>query len=123
NGKRGLRLAAERGDASLTLGDDRDTTTEQATVSLRARNDVLDEHCADLGRDSASLERAYFFGWAIEQPFEPAERLRDYIGRYGDAGTERFVFSFARESPNGMALTRETWESFAGDILASAVSA
>jgi alkanesulfonate monooxygenase SsuD/methylene tetrahydromethanopterin reductase-like flavin-dependent oxidoreductase (luciferase family) len=123
NGTRGLRLAVERGDASLTLGDDRETTTEQATVALRARNDLLDEHCADLGRDPASLERAYFFGWAIEQPFESAESLRDYIGRYGDAGTERFVFSFARQSPEGTALTRESWESFAGEILASAVSA
>jgi len=90
--------------------------------SLRARNDLLDEHCADLGRDAASLERAYFFGWAIEQPFVSAESLRDYIGRYGDAGTERFVFSFARQSPDGAALTRENWESFAGDVLASAVS-
>jgi alkanesulfonate monooxygenase SsuD/methylene tetrahydromethanopterin reductase-like flavin-dependent oxidoreductase (luciferase family) len=123
NGRHGLRLAAERGDASLTLGDDRETTTEQAVVSLRARNDVLDEHCADLGRDPASLERAYFFGWAIEQPFESADSLHDYIGRYAEAGTERFVFSFARQSPEGGALTRETWESFAGDILATAVSA
>jgi hypothetical protein len=61
-------------------------------VSLRARNDLLDELCADLGRDPASLERAYFFGWAIERPFESGERLRDYLGRYGEAGTDRFVF-------------------------------
>ena len=92
-------------------------------MSLRARNDLLDELCADLGRDPASLERAYFFGWAIERPFESAERLRDYLGRYGEAGTERFVFSFARQSPNGMAVTRETWQSFAAEILASAVTA
>jgi alkanesulfonate monooxygenase SsuD/methylene tetrahydromethanopterin reductase-like flavin-dependent oxidoreductase (luciferase family) len=123
NGRRGLRLAAERGDASLTLGADRETTTEQAIVSLRARNQLLDEHCADLGRDPASLERAYFFGWAIEQPFKSAESLRDYIGRYEDAGTERFVFSFGRRSPDGAALTRQTWESFAGDILAATVGA
>jgi alkanesulfonate monooxygenase SsuD/methylene tetrahydromethanopterin reductase-like flavin-dependent oxidoreductase (luciferase family) len=123
NGKRGLRLAAERADTSVTLGDDRETTTEQAVASLRARNDLLDELCADLGRDPASLERAYFFGWAIERPFESAERLRDYLGRYGEAGIERFVFSFAQQSPNGMAVTRETWESFAGEILAPAVTA
>jgi alkanesulfonate monooxygenase SsuD/methylene tetrahydromethanopterin reductase-like flavin-dependent oxidoreductase (luciferase family) len=123
NGKRGLRLAAERADTSVTLGDDRETTTEQAVASPRARNDLLDELCADLGRDPASLERAYFFGWAIERPFESAERLRDYLGRYGEAGIERFVFSFAQQSPNGMAVTRETWESFAGEILAPAVTA
>jgi alkanesulfonate monooxygenase SsuD/methylene tetrahydromethanopterin reductase-like flavin-dependent oxidoreductase (luciferase family) len=123
NGRRGLRLAAERADTSVTLGDDRESTTEQAVVSLRARNDLLDELCADFGRDPANLERAYFFGWAIERPFESAESLRDYLGRYGEAGTERFVFSFARRSPNGMAVTRETWQSFAGEILASAVKA
>jgi alkanesulfonate monooxygenase SsuD/methylene tetrahydromethanopterin reductase-like flavin-dependent oxidoreductase (luciferase family) len=123
NGKRGLCLAAERADASVTLGDDRETTTEQAVVSLRTRNDLLDQLCIDLSRDPESLERAYFFGWAIERPFESAESLRDYLGRYGEAGTERFVFSFARQSPNGIAVTRETWQAFAGEILASAVGA
>ncbi len=122
NGKRGLRLAAERGDASLTLGDDPEMATEQAAISLRARNDLLDEHCVALGRDPASLERAYFLGWAIERPFESAESLRDYLGRYREAGTERFIFMFARQSPDGAALTRDTWESFAGDILATSGS-
>lgn len=123
NGKRGLRLAAERADGSVTLGDDRDTTTELAAVSLRARNDLLDELCAELGRDAASLERAYFFGWALERPFESAESLRDYLGRYGEAGTGRFVFSFSRRSPNGAAVTRDTWQAFAGEILTSAAGA
>ena len=84
--------------------------------------DMVDKPLARASSSTASLERAYFFGWAIEQPFESAESLRDYIGRYEDAGTERFVFSFARQSPDGAALTRENWESFAGDVLASAVS-
>lgn len=122
NGRRGLRLAAERADTSVTLGDDRETATEQAVVSLRARNDLLDEHCLELGRDPASIERAYFVGWAMERPFESAESLHDYLGRYQEAGTERFVFSFARQSPDGVAVTRETWESFAGDILTAAVA-
>lgn len=123
NGKRGLRLAAERADGSVTLGDDRETTTELAAVSLRARNDLLDELCAELGRDAASLERAYFFGWALERPFESAESLHDYLGRYGEAGTGRFVFSFSRRSPNGTAVTRDTWQAFAGEILTSAAGA
>ncbi len=123
NGKRGLRLAAERGDASVTLGDDQEMSTEQAAASVRARNDLLDEHCVDIGRDPGSLERAYFMGWAIERPFESAESLQDYLGRYADAGTERFIFMFGRQSPDGEGLTRETWESFAGDVLAAAISA
>ncbi len=122
NGKRGLGLAAERADTSVTLGDNREMSTGQAVVSLRARNDLLDEYCAELGRDPASLERAYFFGWAIERPFESAESLHDYLGRYREAGTERFVFSFARQSPDGAAVTREASESFAAEILAVAVS-
>jgi alkanesulfonate monooxygenase SsuD/methylene tetrahydromethanopterin reductase-like flavin-dependent oxidoreductase (luciferase family) len=123
NGKRGLHLAAERADTSVTLGDDRETTSEEAVVSLRDRNDLLNEHCVELGRDPTSLERAYFFGWAIERPFGSAESLHDYLGRYHEAGTDRFVFSFARRSPDGMALTPETWDSFAGEILTGALGA
>lgn len=123
NGKRGLRLAAERADASCTLGDNREQTTEEATAALRARNDLLDEYCTELGRDPASLERAYYFGWAIERPFESAESLRDYLGRYRDAGTNRFVFVFARESPDGIAVTQQAWDAFAGEVLTAASGA
>jgi hypothetical protein len=83
---------------------------------------MLDELCAELERDPASLECAYFLGWAIERPLDSAESLHDYLGRHHEAGTDRFVFSFARQSANGMAVTPETWQSFAGEVLASTVT-
>src|SRR5262245_53024045 len=65
NGRKALRLAAGYGDAALSLGDD-GSTMEDALAAVRERNALLDEYCADRGRDPATLERAYFVGWAEE---------------------------------------------------------
>jgi hypothetical protein len=56
---------------------------------------------------SRSASHSSLRGWAIERPFGSAESLHDYLGRYREAGTDRFVFSFARRSPDGMAVTRD----------------
>jgi probable F420-dependent oxidoreductase len=116
NGRRGLRLAAERADASLSLGDE-GATTEQAVTALRERNALLDECCAELGRDPATLERAYFVGWAEEFPFESAESLVDFLGRYREAGVNRFLFLFGSAAP-GRQATRASLDGYAAEILA-----
>lgn len=118
NGRKGLRLAAERGDGSLSLADD-GATQEQALARLRERNAFLDECCAELGRDPSTLQRAYFTGWSEdERPFASAEALHDFVGRYREAGAERLLFLFTLESPEGRSLTRGTLDAFAGEILA-----
>jgi alkanesulfonate monooxygenase SsuD/methylene tetrahydromethanopterin reductase-like flavin-dependent oxidoreductase (luciferase family) len=117
NGRRGLRLAAERADGSLSLGDE-GATMEQALAAVRERNARLDEDCAELGRDPGSLDRAYFVGWADERPFASAEALHDFIGRYREAGVRRFVFAFASEPREGVFATRETLEAFAAQVFA-----
>ena len=53
-----------------------------------------DEHCDELGRDPGTIERACFIGWSdSETPFASREAFRDFVGRYRDAGVQRFVFS------------------------------
>jgi alkanesulfonate monooxygenase SsuD/methylene tetrahydromethanopterin reductase-like flavin-dependent oxidoreductase (luciferase family) len=116
NGKRGLRLAAERADASVTLGAE-GATSDEALARVRERNELLDDYCAQLGRDPASLDRAYLFGWAKEMPFASADALRDYLGRYGEAGVRRFIFWFGNEPARGAVATRETLEAFAAETL------
>lgn len=116
NGRRGLGLAAERADGSVSLGE-HGGTTEAALAALRERNRLLDAYCQERGRDPATLERAYFFGWADETPFASREALLDYLGGYADAGVQRFIFPFARDARGGAYATREALESFAAEVL------
>jgi alkanesulfonate monooxygenase SsuD/methylene tetrahydromethanopterin reductase-like flavin-dependent oxidoreductase (luciferase family) len=118
NGRRGLRLAAEMADASVSLGDE-GASVEDALAAVRERNTVLDEYCVDLGRDPGSLDRAYYFGWAEEKPFASAESLREYVGMYSEAGVRRFVFVFSANDGGGAFATRDALESFAAEILAT----
>jgi probable F420-dependent oxidoreductase len=116
NGPKGIRLAAERADGWLSLGD-RDVPDEQALAALRERNDRLGVACAELGRDPATIGRLYYVGWATERPFASPEALRDFLGRYREAGAERLIFVFTRDAAGGRFLTREALEAFAGEIL------
>ena len=116
NGRKGLRLAAERGDASLSLGED-EQPADEALAALRDRNAFLDEACAELGRDPSTLDRAYFTGWADERPFASPDAFVDFVGRYREAGVRRFIFLFGREPREGQFLTRDTLETFLEELV------
>ncbi len=60
---------------------------------VRARNRVLDEKCAAIGRDPAEIVRS-LYGWAAimpDDPWESAEAFQEVIGRYREAGIEEFI--------------------------------
>jgi alkanesulfonate monooxygenase SsuD/methylene tetrahydromethanopterin reductase-like flavin-dependent oxidoreductase (luciferase family) len=100
DGRRALRVAAQYADVWVTIPAGRGTR-EDATRSLRERAYILDEHCGALGRDPSTIERACVIGWGgPEVPFASAEALRDCVGRYREAGVQRFVFCFgSAETP------------------------
>ncbi|HCG02894.1 MAG TPA: LLM class F420-dependent oxidoreductase [Chloroflexi bacterium] len=91
-GKKGLRVVAERADVWVSALWAR--TPDEGVESIRERTRMLDEHCDELGRDPGTIERACFIGWSdSETPFASREAFRDFVGRYRDAGVQRFVFS------------------------------
>lgn len=60
---------------------------------LRMRNEILDEHCACIGRDPDSIIRS-LYGWAAIMPYDPWETVgafEEVIGRYGEAGINEFI--------------------------------
>jgi hypothetical protein len=67
-----------------------------AESSLREHNRLLDEYCHEIGRDPGSVERAYLH-WGEEAspgPFVSRDAFEEFVGRYRDAGVQRFVFLF-----------------------------
>lgn len=93
-GDRSLRIAAEMGDAWITYGDPLCTDLApkeiQRSVALQAQS--LNAHCAQGGRDPASISRIYLIGNTSEQPLESIDRFDEFVGRYRELGFTDFVF-------------------------------
>ena len=89
HGSKMLRICAEYADAWNSFG-----TVDE----MRARNQILDEHCAAIGRDPAEIVRS-LYGWAALMPSDPWESVdafHDMVGRYREAGVNEFIIDQPR---------------------------
>jgi alkanesulfonate monooxygenase SsuD/methylene tetrahydromethanopterin reductase-like flavin-dependent oxidoreductase (luciferase family) len=119
-----MRVAARLGDAICTFGDP-DMTTEQTLPQLRARMSRLDELCAEVGREPATLRRGYVAGFAKEDIFSSLDAAADFIGRFSEAGVTDFVFTlynpaqpaFANSVETGQIATRDQLERVCAELL------
>ena len=84
-----LRIVAEYADSWNSFG-----TVDE----MRARNAILDEHCAAIGRDPRTIVRS-LYGWAAMMPHDPWQSLdafHDMVGRYAEAGVNEFLIDQPR---------------------------
>jgi alkanesulfonate monooxygenase SsuD/methylene tetrahydromethanopterin reductase-like flavin-dependent oxidoreductase (luciferase family) len=91
DGTRALRIVAERADVWVTVpwGE----TSERALQKVRERKALLDEYCQAINRDPATIECACLAGWGTpDAPFASATAFDEFVGRYREAGVQRFVF-------------------------------
>jgi alkanesulfonate monooxygenase SsuD/methylene tetrahydromethanopterin reductase-like flavin-dependent oxidoreductase (luciferase family) len=94
NGTRALRVVAAHADVWVSFGP-AGATLEASLARVRERNRLLDEYCLAIDRAPGSVERAYLAGWAEGTPFASADAFQDFVGRYREAGVQRFIFEFA----------------------------
>ncbi len=60
---------------------------------IRRRNEILDEHCASIGRDPREITRS-LYGWASlmdRDPWSSPDAFADMVGRYEEAGMEEII--------------------------------
>jgi F420-dependent oxidoreductase-like protein len=89
HGRRMLRIVAEYADTWNSFG-----TPDQ----MRERNEILDEHCAAIGRDPKSIVRS-LYGWVVrleEDFWASPQAFRDTIERYREAGMNEFIMDGPR---------------------------
>jgi len=100
-GWRGMRLAAQYGEAWVTTGD-------RAREGLRAVEGAkviaeqiarLVEACGAAGRDPATLERLVLSGMNLDAGLASAEAFRETLGRYEEVGVTDFVVHWPRAEP------------------------
>jgi alkanesulfonate monooxygenase SsuD/methylene tetrahydromethanopterin reductase-like flavin-dependent oxidoreductase (luciferase family) len=124
DGKKALRVVADYADIWLTLGK-HGATLEESAQSVYERSQLLDEYCAEIGREPGTVERAYFSGIAVEFPFVSPDAFEEFVGRYREAGIERFVIWYASAGRSeksvaaGRLPDRKVLETFAAEAMAA----
>ena len=83
-----LRICAEYADTWNSSG---------SIEEMRERGLILDEHCADLGRDPKLIRRSWY-GWAskmagqgLPDPWSSVDAFEEVVGRYHEVGVNEFV--------------------------------
>lgn len=97
-GFRLLALAARHGDTWVADGETsyRDTTLEGTEQIVRAQMARPAEECAAIGRDPATIDKAYLIGNTDERPLQSVEKFVDFAGRYAEIGITDLVFHHPR---------------------------
>jgi alkanesulfonate monooxygenase SsuD/methylene tetrahydromethanopterin reductase-like flavin-dependent oxidoreductase (luciferase family) len=95
---RNIRLAAAFGDAWNTMGG-RGLDAEHGLAAVRQQSALLDEACAEIGRDPGTIRRSLLLHefWIAEEPFASEAAFRDVVDRYRSAGIDEFVFYYPAE--------------------------
>src|SRR5579859_3779158 len=94
-----LVLAAHKPKMLRIVAEYADTWNSFGTVDeMRERNEVLDEHCAAIGREPRSIVRS-LYGWATMMPSDPwqsVDAFQEMVGRYAEAGVNEFLIDQPR---------------------------
>jgi alkanesulfonate monooxygenase SsuD/methylene tetrahydromethanopterin reductase-like flavin-dependent oxidoreductase (luciferase family) len=99
-GPRGMRLAAGYGESWVTTGDrQREGLAAAAGARVVAAQIArLEDACAAVGRDPATLRRMVLSGIGLDAQLASVEALRDTLGRYQAVGVTDFVLHWPRDS-------------------------
>ncbi|MFF1377708.1 LLM class flavin-dependent oxidoreductase [Streptomyces sp. NPDC058308] len=95
-GPRGLKLAARHGQAWVTTGDPKlfeAGTPEQSREALAGQIERLGKACAELGRDTAELEKVLLTGFTPDRsrPLQSVDAFVDFAGRHQELGFTEIV--------------------------------
>lgn len=86
HGPRMIDLAARYADSWNSRG---------TPAEMRERNERMDAACARHDRDPLSVKRSLLYVIAQmpdEQPWDSVDAFTDFVGRFGDAGVQEFIF-------------------------------
>jgi len=113
-GPKTLRIAAEYAD-SWNFIPEEDLTPREALEQTAERNRMLDDYCAQIGRDPGEITRS-LLAWPFmpETPFDSDDAFHEFIGRYREVGIDEFIFYWLREEALECGYDRSMVERSAG---------
>ncbi|MFC4056713.1 LLM class flavin-dependent oxidoreductase [Planomonospora corallina] len=97
-GRRGMEVAARLADLWITQDVGQDPAVYAGTPHAEVRRQLalLDEVCAEQGRDPGTLPRLAVLGYGGERPLASIEAFRDCLGRYGQLGVTTLAVLWPR---------------------------
>lgn len=117
--RRGMELAARFADLWITQDVGKDPATYAGTPYAEVRRQIalLDEVCAEQGRDPGTLPRLTVLGYGGEHPLASIEAFRDCVGRYAQLGITTLALLWPRgdQARNQLAVLEQA----AGECLGS----
>ncbi|MFI1394543.1 LLM class flavin-dependent oxidoreductase [Streptomyces sp. NPDC020681] len=95
-GPRGLKLAAQHGQAWVTTGDPKifeTGTPEDSREAIRGQIEKLGKACAEVGRDVAELDKILLTGFTPDRgaPLESLDAFVDFAGKHFELGFTEIV--------------------------------
>jgi alkanesulfonate monooxygenase SsuD/methylene tetrahydromethanopterin reductase-like flavin-dependent oxidoreductase (luciferase family) len=99
-GPRGMRVAARLGDTWVTTGDRSNEAPVAAAAGARIIAEQiaqLDDACAAVGRDPASLARLVLTGPALDPGLASPAAFEEARGRYAEVGVTDLVVHWPRD--------------------------
>jgi alkanesulfonate monooxygenase SsuD/methylene tetrahydromethanopterin reductase-like flavin-dependent oxidoreductase (luciferase family) len=91
HGPRMMRIVARYADRWNSTG---------SVAEMSERNQLLDEACAEVGRDPGEILRSHLYVPAIlpeEHPWDSPEALRDFMGRLREIGIREAIIQIPRD--------------------------
>jgi alkanesulfonate monooxygenase SsuD/methylene tetrahydromethanopterin reductase-like flavin-dependent oxidoreductase (luciferase family) len=101
-GRRGMRLAATYGQAWVTTGDRSSgpgpLSAAEGAAIVSAQIARLEEACAEVGRDPATIDRVVLTGAELDDGLSSVEAFREVVGRYEAVGVTDLVVHWPRDT-------------------------
>ncbi|MEV0373076.1 LLM class flavin-dependent oxidoreductase [Streptomyces sp. NPDC050636] len=94
-GPRGLKLAAQYGQAWVTTGDPKVSngggTSADSLAAVRGQTERLGKACADIGRDPGELRKIMLSGFTPDRPLDSFDAFVDFAGAHAELGIDELV--------------------------------
>lgn len=97
-GRRGIEIAVRHADLWITqdVAQDPRVAAPTAEAEIERQLAIVDEVCAEQGRDPATLERLAVLGYGSERPLDSVAAFQDAIERYTARGISRIAVLWPR---------------------------
>ena len=95
HGPKALEITARYADCWNSFAGFNVLATEVVQLT-RQRSDILNEHCAKLGRDPQTIRRS-LAGTAEETLFISSQAFEDFVESYYEIGIHEFIFAWPHE--------------------------
>lgn len=88
-----LKIAARYADRLSTYPR---VSPDQAGQTIRERNQLLDQYCAEIGRDPGEISRSLLVFGATSRtaPLSSPGAFEDFVGSYREIGIDEFIFYY-----------------------------